>query len=292
MSRRTPLLACLAAMLGTCPWPLAAAEPATAPYRQLCEGLGITFAGDEADQPREIAFSTRSDLPDVKPGDIRLTLQAGDEAIAIPVEADGRFMLPLDRKWFELNAMLVSNQPRGTWRLTCDVRQKLAADEVEFALVSPHAKNGRISYATLERLAYQSRGRMLERALEKKIGRDAARGMRATGMLAEDNAAAGDPVILLFVAQDGEAATVAVAAPANPFRKVADTWASATGRRKPDVVRKVGPGMFLVHRAKDGKDTDPVLMLSDNPTWQCMLMDRATDDMQTLLPSRPRGQRE
>ena len=158
--------------------------------------------------------------------------------------------------------------------------------------MSPHAKNGRISYATLERLAYQSRGRMLERALEKKIGRDAARGMRATGMLAEDNAAAGDPVILLFVAQDGEAATVAVAAPANPFRKVADTWASATGRRKPDVVRKVGPGMFLVHRAKDGKDADPVLMLSDNPTWQCMLMDRATDDMQTLLPSRPRGQRE
>jgi hypothetical protein len=133
---------------------------------------------------------------------------------------------------------------------------------------------------------------MLERALEKKLVQDAARRMRATGMLDEANVAAGDPVILLFVKQDGEAATVAVAAPANPFRKVADKLAAATGRRKPDVVRKVGPGMFLVHHVKDGKDTDLVLMLSDNPNWQCMLMDRAADDMQTLLPSPPLGHRE
>lgn len=73
-------------------------------------------------------------------------------------------------------------------------------------------------------------------------------------MLDEADAAGGDAVILLFVTQDDEEASVAVEAPANPFRTVADKWAAATGRKKADVIRKVGPGMFPVRRMKDGTD--------------------------------------
>lgn len=285
--RRQRISGCVLVILCTCGAALVAAEPATMPYRGLCESMGITFQADMARWPGELPFTIRSEAPGVKPADIRLVLQAGVESIPIPVTDDGQFTLPLDRKWFDADAVLVSNQPQGTLAMSCEFKQSLATDEVPFGAVSPHVENGRISYATLERLARQSRRRMLERSLEKKFGRDWVWRMKAAGRLDEIEEPADDPVILLFVKEGGAAANVAVTEPANPFRKVAGRWAAALGKKQDDVVRKVTDGMFLVHCPKELADKNPVLTLSDNPTWQCSLMDREADNLGPLDPSQP-----
>lgn len=266
-------------MLYACGGPLGAAEQATAPYRALCESLGLTFEGDAAARPRELAFSTRSELPDVTPADIRITLRAGDEAIAIPVGADGRFMLPLDRKWFDADAVLVSNQPKGTWVLSCDVKQNLTAEEIAFTAVSPHVKDGRIPYVALVRLAHDSRRRLLEQVLEKQVGRDVAQRMTATGILDELEKADSDMVILLRATQDAETAEVAIVKPTSPVRRFADRWAAAIEKDKDEVVRRVAPGTFVIERSQEVTEQNPVLTLSDNPSWQCMLIDRHADDV-------------
>lgn len=285
MRRRLP--GCVLAILCLCRGALVAAEPATMPYRGLCEGMGITFRGDMPQWPEQLPFTIRSEAPDVKPADIRITLQAGAESIPIPVSEDGRFNLPLDRKWFDADALLVSDQPQGTLRMSCEFEAKLTSEEFQFVAVSPHLDGGRISYAALERLALKSRLQMVERGLEKQFGRDVAWRLKAAGTLAEIDKAADDPVILLFVEEGREAATVTVAPPGNPFRRFAGRWAAAIGKKQDDVIHQVGQGMFAVHIPNDGTETNPVFTLSDNPTWQCMLMDREADNLGWLDSARP-----
>lgn len=278
MPRGSRLAEWLVVVVAVWAGPLVAADVANLPYRGLCKSMGITFQGDMAQWPGQLPFTLRSELPDVKPADIRLTLQAGDQEIPLPVGEDGRLMLPLERKWFDLDAMIVSNQPQGTLAMSCECNPKLTHEECQFTTVSPHLEDGRIACATLERLAQKSRRQLFERALEKQFGRDVAWRLKAAGKLDELDEPLADPVILLFVKDGKEAATVTVAPPANPFRKAADRWAAVMGRKQEEVVREVGPGMFLVHVPKDATETNPVLVLSDNPTWQCMLMDREGSD--------------
>lgn len=287
MRRRTSRLGCVLAILWLCRGAIAAAEPATMPYRGLCESIGITFRGDMPQWPEQLPFTIRSEAPGVKPADIRITLRAGAESIPIPVSEDGRFNLPLNRTWFEADALLVSDQPQGTLRMSCEFQAKLTSEEIQFVAVSPHLDCGRISYAALERLAHKSRLQMVERGLEKQFGRDVAWRLKAAGTLAEIEKPAEDPVILLFVEEGREAATVTVAPPGNPLRRFAGRWAAAIGKKQDDVVRTVGQGMFAVHAPKDGTETNPVLTLSDNATWQCMLVDREADDLGWLESARP-----
>ena len=283
MSPRHRFLSRVVAMLVACGGPLLAAEPATLPYRGFCESMGLTFQGDMAHWPEELSLSVRSELPDVQPADIRVTLRAGDEAIPLAVGEDGRFILPLDRKWFEADAVLVSNQPSGTLVMSLEFKPKLTGDEFQIAAVAPHLEAGRIDYATLGRLAHKSRRQMAERALEKQFGRDVAWRLKAAGKLDELDEPVDKPVILLFVEQDQDAAEVAVAPAANPFRRVADRWAAGFGKKKPDIVRRKIPGMFVIEGSKDLTATNPMLVLSDNPTWQCLLLDG--DDVEGGGPS-------
>lgn len=270
------------AILCACGGPLLAAETATLPYRGFCESMGLTFQGDTARWPEELSLSVRSELPDVKPADIRLTLQAGDEAIPLAIGEDGRFILPLDRRWFEADAVLVTNQPPGTVAMSCEFNPKLTVDEVQFVAVSPHLEAGRIAYATLERLAHKSRRQMYERALEKQFGRDVAWRMKAAGKLDTLDEPVDKPLILLFVEQEGDAAEVTVAPAANPFRRAADRWAAGFGKKKADIVQRQAPGRFVIAGSKDLAATNPTLVLSDNPTWRCLLLDR--DDVEEGQP--------
>jgi hypothetical protein len=66
----------------------------------------------------------KSSNPAVKPEAIALTIRASGGDIAVPVGADGRFSLPLDRALVEENPEVATNQPKDSLELavSLDVR--------------------------------------------------------------------------------------------------------------------------------------------------------------------------
>ena len=97
-----------------------------APLTQL-DGLRYVFAD----------LRIQSANPAVKPEAIALTIRASDGDIAVPVGADGRFSLPVERRLVEENPEVATNQPADSLQLnvSLDVRAE-PAQAFDYALLA------------------------------------------------------------------------------------------------------------------------------------------------------------
>jgi len=59
---------------------------------------------------------------------LELHVQLGDQTVPVPVTEDGVVQIPLNREWADANAMVVSNQPKGTLNLGVKLRISASLD--------------------------------------------------------------------------------------------------------------------------------------------------------------------
>jgi len=80
----------------------------------------------------------KSKLDNVKPQEVELTLTLGEDRFQLVVNADGSFQLPLDEKWNQEAAWILTNQPQGSLILSLQGHIYLGS------LTATHAGNSSI----------------------------------------------------------------------------------------------------------------------------------------------------
>lgn len=218
-------------------------ELATIPYRDLCRLAGVRFDNAAHPNPREMSFRTRSVVPNVKSSDLRLTLRSGEESHSVALAADGAFVLPISQKWFENDAMVVSNQPKGSLRT-----QVVFADVESGVGVTAHLKHGRITFAALLELAAEDFSAAVAKEAAKRAG-----GHELKLDVAEPE---GEIVLVVWVSNNDDAATATIA----------DKTIDLPGK---PAVQKVGPGTFVIPLTEAIFTENPEIVLSENPSWKC-----------------------
>ncbi len=76
-----------------------------------------------------------SDLPGVKPEDIKLYIDSRTGKIPLALNSDGTFSLPLREDLLKENPFIVANQPKGSMSLKADVSFRGRLDPEDQALV-------------------------------------------------------------------------------------------------------------------------------------------------------------
>lgn len=267
---RIPAVVALVAILLAMPngtSPCSAEEFATGPYRQLFRPLGMTVGGDAVNIPVKVKFLVSTTHPGMKPEDIRLTLKTAEESIQIPVAKDGSIDLPVSQKWFDADAIIESNVPKGQLHFR---GQAMVEGEIELPEMSvgimPHVDEGQISYATLVRLARDHRQLALKAAAEAKIGMP----IKQADIVPEPLDA--DWVLVLWAPEDPDSAKAVI------VEKVLKPEPTVLGRIKKALVgkksklRKVKGGMFAITCSEALADENPMLSLSPNPSWSCAIL--------------------
>ena len=226
-----------------------AGEVATVSYRDLCRLAGVRFDGTKIASPGEMSFKASSSAPNVKSSDLLLTLRSGDESHGVAVAADGSFVLPVNRKWFENDATVVTNQPKGSLRIQVDFK------DVDSGVgVTAHLKHGRITFAALLELAAEGFTTAVAKEAAKRAGGDELK----LDVAKPD----GDLVLVVWVTDGDHAATATIA------NKSVDLPG------KP-AVQKLGPGIFQLPLTEALFKENPDLALSENPSWKCCLRQTA-----------------
>lgn len=234
-----------------------AADFAGGPYRDLCRGANVDFSADAALLPREFVCSVQSTLPGVKPDDIRFTINAGDEHYDLPVSGDGTLKLPVSKNLFDSDARLVSNQPKGTLKISGTFDVRVQAISVP---INEHLRDGRIAYSELVKVAIDARRAWIEKT------------KKAAGGLEWAGPDVGDPslhwAIILQATEEIESAKVEIVkepptASVGPLRK---GLRNLLGERS--TVRKANPGKFLIPYSEELLKQNPMVSLSQNPTWE------------------------
>ena len=234
-------------------------EPAMIPYRDLCRLARVRFDGAATAGPRQMSFAARSTNPNVKSSDLRYTLRSGDESHDVAIAEDGAFVLPVNQKWFENSATVVTNQPKGT------LVTRFVFEHVESGVeVTAHLQQGRINFAALLELAAEG--------CSTAVAEEAAQ--RADGKEVKLDVAKPDGELVLVVwVSDGDAsATVAI------VDKVVDLPG------KP-AVQKRGPGIFVIPLTETLLKENPELALSENPSWKCCFRQTARSTSSVQLNS-------
>jgi len=219
--------------------------------------LGVDFADGKASLPRELAFRVASNRPNVEPPDIRLTLLNGDESHEIGVAPDGGVVLPVSQKWCDGNAILVANQPKGSITLHFSVPSDTEV------LVNPHLEDGQIDYVSLLTLA-KTGSRAAMKRTKQRLGIEGDEGL--------PDYRHGEYFVLLFTKQPSDEAIAAIVR--EHVRP--DSPAIGEGVREkndePKEIQKLGSGMFLVPFTEVLSRENPALSLTDNPSWQCVMI--------------------
>jgi hypothetical protein len=120
-----------------------AAETARMQYATLLAVANIDLTANGV-ATQSVGFSTRSRLPDVRPSDIRITLETKDGHRTLPLDSDGNFALPVSAALAKENPWISTNQPKGTMVTTAVVTITLRNIEPEFL-----SGEWRVSYAKL-----------------------------------------------------------------------------------------------------------------------------------------------
>ncbi len=93
-----------------------AEERAWAPYRMLMETIKLDKldALPAAEHDKVIVYATITPSnKNIKPSDVVLTLVHGSERQAFHVSADHKLNMPFKRTWFDDDAQIMINQPKG-----------------------------------------------------------------------------------------------------------------------------------------------------------------------------------
>ncbi|MFG0265271.1 MAG: hypothetical protein ACF8AM_08970 [Rhodopirellula sp. JB055] len=120
-----------------------AEPPARMRYAVALKAADLMLTDIGGIKSQSISLTTRSRFPDVKPTDIRITLQTKDGGIPISLDADGKFTLPVTDALRKENPWIIANQPKGSLILKASVNL--------YMRVSPELHNGvwRLRYSSL-----------------------------------------------------------------------------------------------------------------------------------------------
>lgn len=231
-------------------------EQAKLPYQYLCQISGARF--NSPDLPREMSFTAASTRPGVKPSDIRLTLLSGDQSHEIAVAADGGFVLPVRQLWFDNNATLVANQPKGTMTVKVAIELK----NVQTSVTS-HLTNGRIAYARLVTLALSG-----IKAAESK----AAQQMGVESTQVATDYKCGESVMLVWANESYDSANAIIERGEHDSNLELVREEPCEANSEKEQVRKLGQGYFVVPYSEALCRENPTLSLTENPTWQCLMI--------------------
>ncbi|MGN6543968.1 MAG: hypothetical protein ACTHK7_02890 [Aureliella sp.] len=121
-------------------------EFATIPCREIIAVMDATSTDPGPSSAAVLSYSIRSDLPGVAPKDITLQLRAGTTTCDIVVDEHGRFTLTYDQELIDADAVLVSNQPKGSLRVSISTSFDLSAITLDMRNL---LTDGRIAYVKL-----------------------------------------------------------------------------------------------------------------------------------------------
>ena len=232
------------------------------PYRVICRGMNIDFSRDTPPPPREMELTVHSTLPTVTLSDIRFTLKGPDESHDIAVSPSGSCRLPVSKALFDADAVLVSNQPKGTVGFESSVSHSL---DLATAECGPHIIDGRIDYEKLATLATEARERARKKLEEKNGGEY---------LLAKPDATDGLWYIVLRVSQDADSAKAEIVeeTPGADVGPVRQAFRKLVKKPSPSI--QVAPGVFLLPYSDALRKRNPVISLSKNPSWTCVIVEK------------------
>ena len=240
---------------------LQAEETLRVPYRDLCRGRKVDFWGDETSLPREMRFAIVSMQPNTALSEVRVTLKTPDTTLDIPVSKEGAFALPVNKALFEQDAMLQTNQPRGTAKI--EGRPSLNPDEIAVHL-DEHLNEGRIPYKKLAELAIRER-QIVIGGLAKQAGG------KINSPEPEVDSTKGDWLLVLCFTEEDDSADVVIVEdtsvlPVGPLRKRV-----RSAFRKPPPIEKLEPGMFAVPYSEGLLNDNPLIELRPKTSWKCVI---------------------
>lgn len=243
-----------------------AEEFATATYRRLCGSLGMTVGGSTPKRPLELKLIVSTTHPGMKPSDIRLTLRSADESVRLAVAEDGSVDLPVSQKWFDADAIVESNVPKGQWDIRVQGVGKVDVSEL-FVDIAPHLNEGHISYAALIQVARTHRQRAFNVAAEEMVGRPIKQDDIVPDRLDRKWA-----LVLWAPKESDSAKAVLIEKDSHPGPPLVDRLKKALGGRR-SKLRVVGDGMFVIFCSEALAEENPMVSLSPNPSWSCAILD-------------------
>lgn len=122
------------------------AQFATIPYREICPAVDLQTTDSEKSNGAVYSYTVRSRLPGVAPKDITLQLRSGTTTRDIDVDENGRFTLTFDQELIDADAVLVSNQPKGSLHLSFSTSIDSSAMTLD---LRDRLTDGRIAYRKL-----------------------------------------------------------------------------------------------------------------------------------------------
>ena len=213
---------------------------ARSPYRTLCRLANVEFDTIPGVESQAITLTARSTRPNVKPKDIRLSIETEEGSEQLAPNGNGIFEIPLDCELFDANAVIVSNQPKGSMFLRASFKVRPAP-----VLLSDHLAAHRLKYAELVDLAVAARNRVKAKA------DNLADKLRPEHPTWRD---AFPPVVAILVWADKSFETATVAMEYN-------------GQVEP--LHSEGPGRFVIEYNADWLSQDRSLIFSANHKWLC-----------------------
>lgn len=143
-------------------------EPATMPYRALCQIARLDFKETAGFTNRHVSFKVVSKNPNVKLADIAIFVDARSGRIPLAITTNGIMDLPISPELMEENPNIVANQPKGsmTMKATVAFGGKLAASLAK-------SEEGLIRYSGLfvtERMKRQMAHDLTELGKEYNLG--------------------------------------------------------------------------------------------------------------------------
>ena len=122
---------------------LRAEAPARMRYGVALQVADIVLTDIGGIKSQSICLSTHSRLADVSPTDIKIFLQTKTGEIPIPLDADGKFTLPVTEALRKENPWITANQPQGSLTMKASLNFRMR--------VSPEFLDGywRVRYSSL-----------------------------------------------------------------------------------------------------------------------------------------------
>jgi len=257
------LVLAVSAVLGTT---LNAEEFSNLPYRDICNGMNIDFSGNVDSLPREMDFTMKSERPDLKLSDVRVTLKSAEESFDIAVSPAGDFKLPVKKSLFDADAVLVVNQPWGALQVMAKGAVKGRFEDISVP-INQHAREGRIAFNDLAQAAIEGRDRWIE-----KKKKEAAAARTEWRNVEEVGDADSQWMLVVTAREDAESANVEIVndppkPDVGPLRK---GLRKMLGERGP--IKKMGPGGFFIPYTEQLRKENPMIVLSPNPSWECAIV--------------------
>jgi len=100
-------------------------EVAQLRYETVLNVVNLSLAEIEGVGGKSIRISTRSKLPEVRSGDIKLTIERTSGSVPLQLDAEGAFDLPISDELAAENPWIRTNQPKGTMVMKFRVRGNL-----------------------------------------------------------------------------------------------------------------------------------------------------------------------